>query len=560
MEISEIYLSVPELPDDFEMWCRNYPLGYSKYMFTFRDEAGSRQGYCTHCEKIVDLEWKNKRTLSDDDFTNCNRKHNEYGYCPECHSKVTFKDNGRGKSKIWDYDKAVILQRVDNTKIAVLRFFDVMRNYSDCNKTPVKTHITEEYRLFLDFEHSTTEMYKRRICYESHYSFLYYGGCRMGEADILSGWEKLARVNTNLTRYGSCSFYGIEQELINKEFGDTPLKYCRIDDYCDMPHPNGYVNIVKYLERYCKNPGGMEFLMKSGLENLCADYLQYHTHHIFNFSAKTPEKFMRLSKLHIKYFIKNSKKQNCINVDYMQQLEKLKLSEADRMRFFETVDFYDFQNYWNKILQYTTAVKVENYLKKQKGNNKSLSVSDYTDYLKYCKKLEYDLTQSYILFPKNLHNAHQRCVEISRAKDEAERKLQDKKQRLAAAKKNAAFSKNISKQYEILCKKYEFHSNGLFVCPAKNLKEIKDEGKTQHICVGSDNMSYIKNHASGVAFICFIRKESEPDTPYYTVEITNQDVVCQCRGKSNCGKTDEVEVFIKAWKKYLSKAEVKKSA
>lgn len=549
MEISEIYLSVPELPDDFEMWVRNNPLGYSKYMFTFRDEAGYRLGYCTHCEQIVDLDYRNKRTLSAEEFANLNRRHNEKGCCPECKSRVIFKDNGRGKSKIWDYDKAVILQRIDNTKIAVLRFFDVMRNYSDCNKTSVKTQLTEEYRLFLDFEHNKTEMYKRRICYGSQYAFLYYDGCRLGEADILSDWEKLARVNTNLTRYDSCCFYGIEQELINKEFGDTPLKYCCIDDYCDMPHPSGVVNIIKYFERYCKNPGGIEFLMKSGLEKLCADYMRYNTHSIFNFRAKTPEKFMRLSKSHMKYFIKNPKKQSCKNVAYMQQLEKLKLAEKDTLHYLEKVSFFDFKSYWAEILKFTTTVKAQNYIEKQRKTDRLSVLSDYADYLRCCEKLEYDLTQSYILFPKNLHDAHQRCVELRRAKDEAE-----------AAKKNAALSKNIEKQYESLCKKYEFHSNGLFIRPAKNLKEIKDEGKIQNICVGSDGMSYIRNHASGVAYICFIRKENAPDTPYYTVEITNQDVVCQCRGKSNCGKTEEVKAFIKAWKKYLLKAQVKKSA
>lgn len=92
------------------------------------------------------------------------------------------------------------------------------------------------------------------------------------------------------------------------------------------------------------------------------------------------------------------------------------------------------------------------------------------------------------------------------------------------------------------------------------MKEIKAEGTAQNICVGSDNQSYIKNHAAGVAFILFIRKESEPDKPFYTVEIAKTDYVAQCRGKNNCGQTDEVKEFMVAFQKYLKSQTVQKSA
>ena len=61
MDIDKLMLQVPELPRDFEQWVRNVPLSDSKYMFTFRDGQGSRKGYCTHCEKIVDLDYRNRR-------------------------------------------------------------------------------------------------------------------------------------------------------------------------------------------------------------------------------------------------------------------------------------------------------------------------------------------------------------------------------------------------------------------------------------------------------------------------------------------------------------------
>ena len=47
-----------------------------------------------------------------------------------------------------------------------------------------------------------------------------------------------------------------------------------------------------------------------------------------------------------------------------------------------------------------------------------------------------------------------------------------------------------------------------------------------------------------------MRKEKEPDKPYYTLEFKNNRIV-QCRGSHNCGMTPEVEAFVKAFEKKM---------
>lgn len=555
MDSNILMNSIPELPEDFDMWVRNVSLYYSKYMFTFRDEKNQRKGYCSHCEKIVDLEYRNKRTLTDAEIENCNHKHNEKGYCPECKSVVIFKDNGRSKGSLWDYSKAILLQRIDN--VACFRFFDLMRNYSKCNPTPVETQITEEYRLFLDIETNKAEMYKRDVTYGCKYS-LRYLGIGYGIAFGLSDWYKLSRVNTNLSSYGFSYFYNVDE--LSTLFADTDFRYCDIEAYCKASGNNS--NYIKYITTFCKYPQAVEYLMKAGFDKLFADYLIYPTHHIFNMRAKKPEKLFKLSKAQIKYFkdCKTTKKDlNCVNLSYLQELAAANLSEKVFKYLFEKSDSYDFNNSWKHILKYTSYAKAVNYLEKQKKIT-LMPARFYADYIQDCEKLGYNLAENYVLFPRDLSIAHGRTIELIRANEEAIRKARSKQQRIEAAKKNAALNKDIKKQFEDLCKKYEFHSNGLFIRPAKDVKEIKNEGNSQNICVGSDNQSYIKNHANGVAFILFLRKESKPDMPFYTVEITNTDSVVQCRGYRNGGQTDEAKEFMGKFKQHIQKRSVRKTA
>lgn len=549
MDTKKLMESIPELPEDFEMWVRNFPLGFSKYMFTFRED-GKRKGFCTHCEKIISLELSDYRTFTDDDRFNLYHKHNERGKCPNCRSDVTFKDNYRSKRNIVNYGATIILQRIDN--IACFRFFDLVRNYEYCNCKPVKTQITEEYRLFLDISNNKAVMWRQKSYYADKYMKKY----RIGDVCYTEDWSELSRVNLNLSRYCYPTFYNLEE--LNTLFGDTDFKYCDLDKYKNnTAYP--YLNFIKYITTFCKYPRVSEYLMKTGFERLFCDYLSYSTHHVFNMRGKTPEKVFKLSKPHIKYFKNCDKKCDCDNLSYLQDLEKAGYKE-DVLRFlYEKSSSWEFESYWKTILKYTTIKKTVNYLNKQTNVTES-PARWYSDYIKDCENLGYDLSVSTVLFPQDLFEAHTRTIELIRAQKEALRTEKAKQQKIDAAKKTAEINKSIKKRFKELNRKYEFHSNGLFIRPAMSVKEIKTEGETQNICVGNDNQQYIKNHAAGIAFILFIRKESEPDKPFYTVEITKSDYVAQCRGKHNQGQTDEVQAFMIAFQKYLRSQTAQKSA
>lgn len=83
---------------------------------------------------------------------------------------------------------------------------------------------------------------------------------------------------------------------------------------------------------------------------------------------------------------------------------------------------------------------------------------------------------------------------------------------------------------------------------AASAEELIAEGDALHHCVGT----YADKHAKGQCTIILIRKQSEPDKPYYTMELSARGTIVQVRGDHNRGMTKDVEAFVEAYKKYIA--------
>ena len=68
-------------------------------------------------------------------------------------------------------------------------------------------------------------------------------------------------------------------------------------------------------------------------------------------------------------------------------------------------------------------------------------------------------------------------------------------------------------------------------------------------------------HAAHELTIMFLRKKDEPDTPYYTIEVSNELKIVQCRGyrNNNAGnkKTQDIINFENEYQKYLKSVDLK---
>lgn len=88
------------------------------------------------------------------------------------------------------------------------------------------------------------------------------------------------------------------------------------------------------------------------------------------------------------------------------------------------------------------------------------------------------------------------------------------------------------------------------------MKEIEDEGRILSHCVGG----YAERHAMGKLSIMFLRKASEPNKPYYTVEVSKYGGIVQCRGYRNNvvqnggeDKPQEIKDFEQKYQRYLDR-------
>ncbi|WP_021167464.1 hypothetical protein SOV_17190 [Sporomusa ovata DSM 2662] len=187
-----------------------------------------------------------------------------------------------------------------------------------------------------------------------------------------------------------------------------------------------------------------------------------------------------------------------------------------------------------KMLQFTTLRKMFFYMERQlkeKNPNKKHYREEFQvlmtwrDYVTDCNTLNMDLTQESVLFPANLHNAHQNTI------------------RQIKIKEDAGLNKKIAVRLKSL-RKYCYSGDTLLIRPAESTLELIDEGKALHHCVGM----YGQQYAKGETVILFIRKIAEPDKPYFTVEVHGRNnTVMQVRGKHNAQPGSDVSAFMEAF-------------
>ena len=177
--------------------------------------------------------------------------------------------------------------------------------------------------------------------------------------------------------------------------------------------------------------------------------------------------------------------------------------------------------------------KALTYLEKEKDE-----LYTYLDYLQECKKLGYDMKNKKILFPENLQAAHEATSE--------------KIQIQTDAKKKEDFIKSVKKLYD----RPEYREDTLLIRSAKDPEELAKESAALHHCV----RTYVDKVARGSCVILFIRRTSEPDKPYFTLELSPEGKIVQCRGDHNRDYPQDVKEFLERWQKWMKTKKKKEAA
>ncbi|MCQ2439457.1 MAG: PcfJ domain-containing protein [Oscillospiraceae bacterium] len=389
-------------------------------------------------------------------------------------------------------------------------------------------------------------------------------GCLEYEAYVVER-EKTVRLAGYVKCLSSVSFYGSWKQRKNctDVWGSAELVYpwdaamlegttaenSKLDLYmqqAETPYPVTYLRLWQ-RHRNVENlvMQGMGRLVGKMMEDKCCRYSYERAKGVpdldaINWKEKRPSRMLGLTAEEFRWF-----REMCWGVEELGFYRYIK-EKGVRLKMPE--DMAGCVNagcYWCKrIVEKNTMplMRAVRYLEKQKALDKRCDGSMLDDYWRTALRLGYDLTDDHVRFPAKLMTAHDRVVRESRELEEARRSEERKK-------KNARFRKQFAERLKEL-ERYAWQSGSILIRPCAVPEELDREGKTLNHCVAT----YKDIHAAGKRAIFFVRKVSEPETPWFTLELDLESLtVRQNRGKCNCARTKEVEAFEAMWLDHIRK-------
>ena len=486
-KIDSLMAQIKPLPKDIDKWINNIPMLKSRYIF-YKRKGKKMDGYCTSCKSNVQVK---------------NAKHNEAGKCPICNSNIIFKAQGIAKNVIDESAMAIIQKGVGILEGAIIvRHFSICRDYCPEYKNPT-TEYCEDYRYIV--KNKTVYMYE----YKTVYSV------------VLGSWEDANWQPVKNPTIPKSNYYLYTRNL-HKALEDTQWQYCCIKEYAQYV---GEFKVMNYIDTYLDFPS-IEYLVKLKLFNILSEKLNrnYNMERAVNFQGKNIKDMLGVEKSDIPFV----KKMNLSTGElyfYQKARKNKRTVTADDINWIRKS--LDIADNLSEITFYTTPHKAIKYIDKQHNSNRLLrnELRDWLDYLTNASFLGFNIKSNRILFPKDLKKAH------------------DEMSNLNKAKINGIYTEKIADMEAWLNEMYKFSTNNYLIRAPHSIDEIIEEGLQLDHCVSD----YIERIANKKTAVLFIREKSNPNTPFYTMEIKDH-VVVQVRGFDNCDAIPDVNKFVELWK------------
>ena len=441
-------------------------------------------------------------------------KHYSQGTCPKCGKPVTFFAKGRGRKYIWYERIFAVFHRVGENLF--ISCYDVRSKF--------------EHDTYSDLEFSWVE--NHRYCLTPHDGAQHWvDDYEIHDNHWMKRWRPLKSEN------GLWGYTLINRDAVKETF----LKYA--DDIAYGGMEDRYITYLCFL---AERPNA-EFLIKTGFGFIVEDKVTGNGIDglRLNWKINDPKKMLKLNKVEMDLL----KDRTCIFLSTYLKLRKIepRISEKERAELTDELR-YDI-GYIENILDNTglSLRKILNYWNKQyqeyqeKKYSKTSVLIDWTDYIRQCKVLEYDVHDTAVTMPKDLARAHERLTGLIKIKVNEE--------------KQKEYEKTLEKRLKL---EYTSRDGRYQILVPKTVQEIIDEGKRLNHCVGG----YADRHIKGALTILFLRTAEKPNVPYYTMEVDNNGRIKQCRGfKNNTAgnpKPQEISNFEKEYQLYLDKLFKKK--
>ena len=334
--------------------------------------------------------------------------------------------------------------------------------------------------------------------------------------------------------YADRNYTLINQEAVDHSF----LKYLFKGEHYD------YIYIT-WLCCYAQHPqleyllhGGFEYLARNYVEARVPEYGKFVTTR-YNWRSNDLKKMLRLDRQEIKFLAKGQGRYYDSYIKFRRDFFKGR-NTAETLKYFE--NFHSSTEYIRKVEDMTGIArkKIMDYaLRKQNSQGTYFFVTLYKDYIEQCIELGRDMSTDVVTMPKDMFAAHDRTTEMLRT-------IRSEKAAIQLAESDAHRRDLEVTDMEL----------GLILRLPYDTEEIVAEGEKLSHRVGG----YADRHAAGKLAILFLRTVGHPGTPYYTMEVSNELQIVQCRGyrNNNAGnpKTEEIIEFERRYEEYLKKVAI----
>lgn len=507
---------VPVLPRDLKGFIHREVM--PQYIFYDYQRKAPGHAYCTVCRHEVRI---------------AAAKHNTSGLCPRCKKEITFKCRGR-RGRIFDRATVQVLQKAEGNGL-VLRIIKVYRSFADSD-IPNHFEIWENARQFITLSSSGQ-------CSVDAYYYHHKAGYDLtpwcnGYRPVFDRWKY------NFTADMSGVLY---QRNLSDTLKDTPWTYSQLEAFSSIASFSG---VATFLSAYIKRPK-IEHLIKMKLYRLVSGIIyggySYSALQAINFNGENMRAILGIDRPYFPLLRELNP-----SIDQLHLIRQL--LQADHKPSTEQIKWFIASKISNadaakELLAHMSVHKLQRYVEQQFAPEDEAAlkrvdyykintlITDYHDYLCMCKELQYDVKNSFILFPRELKAAH----------DSVAKTLKDKR--------TAEHEKAIAGSFDEWQKRYQYQSKELMMIPPHSAKEIVDEGAALHHCV----RLYVKNVAEKKSVILFVRSVDEPDKSLCTVEVKDGQVT-QARGFDNEEPPAQITAFIEQWKQRVLYASDKAAA
>ena len=522
-DIEYLFRSVKPVTRKFEKWLEHEVLKESQYIFYQYSRKKMIDCTCSHCKSEYQLEKSIPR-------------HNKEYLCPICKRKSIFK--AKGKSGYFS-DQAEAIKIEKASEGIILRHFEVRKSYV--------THGTGEYTLSYQEDYRAVFHEKFRFYYPVYSCLVHKYVWKEKYIDPYFHYKY--HMNYTVKVYQTITqMPGMVYPCnLKNVFKGTPFEYCSLD-YFVKHNRSVEFPVVYYLKTYLNFPL-LEQFVKQNMFYFALECL-YHL----------PSEWKETNETNIRHLLGiNSRFCSILSrynmgmkeLDVLKKMEKLNIHLSEQ-EIFGYCKIFESNKDFLELHQYASIRKIVNYLakqiaKKEKGKAYQLSsdvscissdemkcyqtyIRSWKDYIGWAEKLEYDLKSRYVLFPKNFKDVHDKTFrEYQKQQDKMERKKQ--------AKERRTVNQLLKKDIKLLDTKIQ-DKDYLLKVP-ENCQEIRKEGQALGHCVGS----YIPHIANRECDVYFIRKKTDPDKPFFTVDWRRGKIV-QCQGKGRIRYPQEMVEFV----------------